>query len=94
MCVLVYRYHTQLSDDLRQQVRPSGVRFATDGDQLHPRLVPVRSASCDTVRSTLRIPSQHGNAARPYSRVIAVQNTVQIVADTFDYILTVLRTTA
>ena len=42
---------------------PSCVRFPADGAQLYPRVVPVGPSCRHTVRSPIRIPSQHGNAA-------------------------------
>jgi len=58
---LTCRYNPQLSYDVRQQVRPGRLRLATDSAQLHPRMVPARSAGRHTVRPALRIPSRHGN---------------------------------
>jgi len=62
VCVWTRRYYTELSDDLREQVRPSCLRFSPDGAQLHPRLVSAGPTRSHTFRSALRVSSQHGNA--------------------------------
>ena len=62
-------------------MRPSCVRFTTDGVKLHPWLVSVRPAGGHTVRSAVRIPSEHGNAARPCRRTTVVEKYITKLCD-------------